>query len=74
MSVVDQITGDAWTGRAVRVVNEHPTRTSESMIGFLFDSTGSPPLSVGSIITYQSRRFVVRGAGDIRGATVRGID
>ena len=69
--VVDQVTRTTWDGLAVRVVDERPeTTTSGSLVGFFFDSIGSPPLSVGSIITHQSRRFEVRESGDIRGVTV----
>ena len=69
--VVDQVTGATWNGRAVRVVDERPeTATSGSLIGFLFDSPGSPALSVGSVVHFKSRRFEVRESGDIRGVTV----
>ena len=74
VSVVDQVTGATWNGRAVRVVNERPKTTSESLVGFLFDATGSPALSTGSVVHFKSRRFVVRDAGDIRGVTVREIN
>ena len=71
IAVVDQVTRSAWDGLAVRVVDERPkTTTSGSLVGFFFDATGSPPLSVGSIITHQSRRFEVRESGDIRGVSV----
>ena len=66
VSVVDQTTGVVWDGRAVRVVNEHPSKASESMIGFLFDAGSSPALSPGSVVRFKSRRFVVRDLGDIR--------
>ena len=74
VSVVDQTTGTTWNGRAVRVVNENPKTTSESMIGFLFDAGSSPALSPGSVVRFKSRRFVVRDLGDIRGVTVREIN
>ena len=74
VSVVDQTTGTTWNGRAVRVVNEHPSKTSESMIVFLFDAGSSPALSPGSVIRFESRRFVVRDLGDVRGVTVREIN
>ena len=60
-----------WNGRAVRVVNENPSKTSESMIGFLFVDAGSPALSNGSVVSHESRRFVVLETGSIVGATVR---
>ena len=31
ISVVDQVTGSAWNGRAVRVVDENPSKTSAPM-------------------------------------------
>ena len=71
IEVTDQITGAVWSGRAVRVVNENPSKTSESMIGFLFVDAGSPALSIGSVVSHESRRFVVLGTGSIVGATVR---
>ena len=71
VEVRDQISGTTWNGRAVRVVNEHPKKTSESMIGFLFDAAGSPALSIGSVVSHESRRFVVLETGSIVGATVR---
>ena len=74
VSVVDQVSGTVWSGRAVRAVNENPKTTAESMIGFLFDAPGSPALSTGSVVHFKSRRFVVRDAGDIRGVTVREIN
>ena len=74
VSVVDQTTGTTWNGRAVRVVDENPSKTSESMIGFLFDAGSSPALSPGSVVHFKSRRFVVRDLGDVRGVTVREIN
>ena len=74
VEVRDQISGTTWNGRAVRVVDEHPKKTSESMIGFLFDAPGSPPLSIGSVVSFRSRRFVILATGDIRGATVHEIN
>ena len=74
VEVVDQITGTTWNGRAVRVVNENPKKTAESMIGFLFDAGGSPALSTGSVVRFKSRRFVVHDSGDVRGVTVREIN
>ena len=72
--VVDQVTRATWNGRAVRVVDERPETTSGSLVGFLFDSPGSPALSAGSVVHFKSRRFEVRESGDIRGVTVREID
>ena len=74
VEVRDQITGQTWSGRAVRVLNERPRTPSESMLGILFDAPGSPPLSIGSVVSFRSRRFVILATGDIRGATVHEIN
>ena len=71
IEVTDQISGVVWSGRAVRVVNENPKTTAESMVGFLFVDAGSPSLSIGSVVSFKSRRFVVQGSGSIVGVTVR---
>ena len=74
IEVRDQTTGQTWNGRAVRVLNEHPATTAESMLGLLFDSSGSPPLSIGSVVSYKDRRFVIEASGNIRGVTVHEIN
>ena len=66
ISVVE-VAGTSWSGRGVRVLDE--SKTSESLIGFLI--AGSPSaLSVGSVVHFKDRQFVVRDSGEIRAVIV----
>ena len=67
ISVVE-VTGTTWNGRAVRVVDE--SKTSESLIGFLIAGSSPSALSVGSVVHFKNRQFVVRDSGDIRAVIV----
>ena len=59
--------GTSWSGRGVRVLDE--SKTSEALIGFLI--AGSPSaLSVGSVVHFKDRQFVVRDSGEIRAVIV----
>ena len=68
ISVVE-VTGTTWDGRAIRVVDESKT-TSESLIGFLIAGSSPSALSVGSVVHFKNRQFVVRDSGDIRAVIV----
>ena len=66
ISVVE-VTGTTWDGRAIRVVDG--SKTSEAPIGFLI-AGGPSALSVGSVVHFKDRQFVVRDSGEILAVTV----